>query len=450
MSLRGLKSKHLSSLVWLISTAMFGAIGFLLYYSNPESYRFLFTELEELISIQGGGDSGAYLLGGHALTENDMLGEHRWIFNLWPPGMVHLYALVISTGVPIVFAMFLISSATYGLVLTFLFFIIQKSLGIRVALFGTLFALLNPFAIISLGPGSVLYSDGLGASFLALAIMSWLVWMPSLLSGTGKSLTGYYGLVFALSSVLLVSLRWAMVPVIGLFWLAAGAASLNSRRVAKQGQDIPSPVGMFEFSKALIIAVMSALPWTLYVATVLHPPNPFWSVGTNYTWAHRWLRDEDLPGFLIAGNANWACDLNPEKCEVLRPLAIDGGLAYSVFRNEALTTAVSQPLGFLSTGLADFFRGFFSLPYTGVGSYSLWYLSAVSAVLILVALVASALRKNWLGPMGTALLLLPTLAVIAVFHIESRYLLPLHYYAFTVCVYLILEGSRQRFLPKVD
>lgn len=436
--------------VFGISTILYGGLGFLIYYLGPANYEFLFLDFDTLEATYGPYDPGAYVSGGNALAENDMFGEHRWVFNLWPPGMVHIYSLIIAAGLPIGLTMLAITSASYGLVLTFLFLVVEKSFGRRIALISPLIGLLNPFAIASLSPTSLLYSDGLGASFLALAALAWLVWVPSLLSGALSVQSSRYGLIFALSSVMLLSFRWAMVPVVAVFWLVAGAVALANRLGRKKAGEGGGQSSIFEYLKASVVAITMALPWTIYVATVLHPPSASWSVGTDYVWRHRWLFDEDLPSFLVSGNGNWACDLDPGKCEILRPLAIEGELGHGIFRNEAVITAMNYPLGFLLAGFSDFFRGFFSAPHSGVGSFSLWYLAAVSALLVLVAVAITTWQKNWLGLSSSAITIVPTFFVITAFHIESRYLLPIHYYAFTVCVYLILVGFRSRLEPETN
>lgn len=446
--MRRLSIPTLAVRVFGASTLIHGAVGFLIHYSRPADYAFLMLDFDDLVSFFGMSDPGAYLLGGKALAEGDLQGQHRWIFNLWPPGMVHLYALIFQGGIPIGLTMFILTCVLYALVLTFLFLVVEKSFGRRIATTATLVGLLNPFAIASLSPASLLYSDGLGASFLALTAMSWLVWVPSLLSGVVGVQSSRYGLVFAISSVMVVSLRWAMVPVVAVFWLVAGAVALANRLVRKKAKEGRGQGSIFEYLKASVVATTMALPWTIYVATVLHPPSASWSVGGGYQWMHRWLFDEDLPNFLVSGNANWACDLDPEKCEVLRPLAIEGELGHGIFRDEAVITAMNYPLGFLLAGFSDFFRGFFSAPHSGVGSFSLWYLAAISALLILVAVAITTWRKNWLGLTSAAIVIVPTFFVITTFHIESRYLLPIHYYAFTVCVYLIFVGLRSRIRPK--
>lgn len=431
-----------------MSTTSFGAISFLFSYNNVDSYRFLFLDFEILIPTLGLSDPGSYLLAGASLAANDILGEHRWIFNLWPPGMPHIYSLILSAGLPIGLSMFVLSSGVYGLVLTLLFSVVGKLFSRKIAAITLLPGLLNPFAIGSLGPGNVLLSDGLGASFLMLAVLAWLVWVPLLLSGNFDSSSRSYGAIFAVSSVMVLSLRWSMVPIIGLFWLTAAGVAVTNWYLSKRKQKNVSAAGIFEFMKAMAIALTMGLPWTVYVSTILHPPNPLWSVGTDYVWAQRWLKDDDLPGFLMAGNANWACDLDPEKCEALSPLALEGGLSYSVFRGEAVGTIVSNPLGFLATGLSDFFRGFFSAPSTAVGSYSSWELSAISAVLILLCLLMAAWQKNWMVALSVVFLLFPTFFTIAVFHIESRYLLPLHFQAFTICVFSITLALGSRYRPQ--
>lgn len=438
--------KFSSFIIWLLATGALGSLSFLIIYQNPENSRFLLADFDNLVPSLGLADSGSYLLGGKALAGNDMLGDYRWIFNLWPPGMTHLHSLILTSGLPIGLTMYAITCASYGLVVAFVFSVVSRSGSWQKAVIAALVSLLNPFAIRSLSPENLLYSDGLGSSFLALAMLAWLTWIPVISNRELISSSKYAGLIFAVSSIIALSLRWSMAPTVGLLWLVAACVAVgnwfDSRKIGETG----ASSGVFELLKAAMIALTMGLPWTIYVASILHPPIPFWSVGTDYVWAQRWLRDENLPGFLEAGNANWACDLDPEKCEVLSTPAIEGGLDYEIFRNEALDTIFRNPSEFILVGLSDFFRGFFSAPNTGVGEFNLWYLSAISALLISLAIVTAIRQKNWVGTLSAIILIVPTFLVISVFHIESRYLLPLHYFAFTVSVILIVSafGSKRR------
>lgn len=437
-----------SFVLFVATSILFGFAGFLVHYSKVENLEFLFADYEDLLSISGMSDSGYYLLGGNALSKGEILGENRWIFNLWPPGMAHVYALIIAAGLPIGLTMLVVSSAVYGLVLTQMWALLEKHSQPRTATLGLIIGLANPFAIASLGPSSLLYSDGLGSSLLALTFLSWIVWVPTLAADTLTYVSGVSGLLFGVSSVLTVSLRWSLVPVVGILWIWAAIFAIR-KVFGSGGNRGTSPViAGFGLLKAALVAAFTAFPWTIFVATILHPPNPLWSIGTEYTWAHRWLLDDDLPGFLVSGNANWACDLDPGKCDALRPLALGGGSDYSLFQNEALKTAISHPFGFFSTGVSDFMSGFFSAPFSGVGLYSGWYFSAISAFLILGALTVSVARRNWLGLSVTTIIVISTLLTLALFHVESRYLLPVHFFAFTVGVYLIFARRPSVFVAR--
>jgi hypothetical protein len=423
--------------------------------------KLTWNETTELINALGGKDAANYLRIGLDLSDGVLTSSNLWILNLWPPGMPALYTLLIILPGTVVPKMVLVSSllwAVAGGITT----AIIKPFGSKFALVGfiffwTLFS--NPFAWV-LGNG-ILFSDGIGSSLLVIFLGLIFVINRMLIDRSKTRTKSLITISISAGLVLGVTLafRWAFVIVVtligvfALIWAMRAIISLTIKKSSKSesGETKNIFVVFVSLGLGMFIAI---LPWTLVTQFILHPGNPTWSMG-DYQWAQRWLTDDQLnkagAGFLVEGNANWACEISPEDCSIMNSIALSSdGQKYDFLRNAAIAAAASHPVEFTKNRFDAFGRAWFSSPGSKVGSFdSVGY--GIINMLIGVAffILTFKMRKKFkIYVSVVSLLVLGLIAALFVAHLENRYLIPLittlGVSAFTLGGAAITEKSRSK------
>jgi hypothetical protein len=396
------------------------------------------SNTSELINALGGVDAANYLRIGLDLSDGVLTSNNLWILNLWPPGMPALYTLLLILPGTLVPKMVLVSSllwAVAGGITT----AIIKPFGSKFALVGfilfwTLFS--NPYAWV-LGNG-ILFSDGIGSSLLVIFLGMIFVINRMLIDRRIMKVQSLIFLSISAGLVLGVTLtfRWAFVIVVtfigvfALIWALRALIDLVIKKPSTSESGETKNIFLFFISLGLGIFI-AILPWTLVTQFKLHPGNPTWSMG-DYQWAQRWLTDDQLnkagAGFLVEGNANWACEISPEDCSIMNGIALtNDGQKYDFLRNAAISVAAHHPVEFAINRFDAFGRAWFSSPGSKVGSfdsvgYGLINISIGAAFIIL----AFKMRKKFkIYVSVVSLLVLGLIAALFVAHLENRYLVPL-------------------------
>ena len=406
--------------------------------SDPLVGARTWSNTTELINALGGVDAANYLRIGQDLSDGTLTSDNLWILNLWPPGMPALYTLLIFLPGAIVPKMVLVSSllwATAGGITT----AIIEPFGSKYALVGFIaFWILfsNPFAW-TLGNG-ILFSDGIGASLLVIFIALIFIINRKIIDRSKSQIKSLITLSITAGLVLGITLtfRWAfviLVTLIGLFALICAISAAMIFAIKKTSKRIKTTSkNMFIMGISLGLGIFIAiLPWTMVTQFKLHPGNPTWSMG-DYQWAQRWLTDDQLnkagAGFLVEGNANWACEISPEDCSIMNDVAVSNdGQNYDFLKNAAISAATKHPIEFAQNRLDAFSRAWFSSPGSKVGSFdSVGY--GLIDILIGIAFIILAFksRKQFKIYVSiVSLIILGLVAALSVAHLENRYLIPL-------------------------
>jgi len=414
------------------------AVGLILniFYVAQVGHYFL-TPTEDLAKGFGGGDQGSYLRLALDLQDFDVQPDNFWILGLWPP------------GTPVVLAVF---DALPGTLLPYLVF--------AVALLWSI----PPYLVISSNPKSWP---------LAVAVISLWIFNPifhNWLFGAGVFSSEFLGLplfaasiafllrsvvsarpnrdLYFSSALLGISLyfRATFLPLTMLAFLAVFAVFIVSllfhRRRKTTMVEVRSQMksltmlitGYFRYG---LIVFLVAAPWAVVVFTLLNPGSVSWSAN-DYLWGQKWTPSEELVSqggsWLVEGGANWPCILNPAQCSALGSETM-GRQDFQAAQNAAMKTLLSNPGAFISLRLENLLYAFPSLPGSSIG-YNQSPVTLVPYALFFTAYFIALLRvppENFRARLAVNLVFavsvivsLASFAILAVYHIETRYFLPGH------------------------
>lgn len=399
---------------------------------------FTWSTLDDLINSLGGVDAANYLRIGKDLSDGVLSNENMWILNLWPPGMPVLYTVLLAVPGSIVLKMLIISSICWALAGAFTLSLLAPS-GSKVAIIGFLIFWLiisNPYAW-TLGNG-ILFSDGIGAALLIIFInliflinkqvtfegnyFNKRIVMLSLIAGLslGLSLTFRWAFVVSVALVSIISLLFSIYLLLKL--------AINSFKMPSESNQNKYFKVFISISLGIFIAI---LPWTIVTQIKLHPGNPTWSMG-DYQWGQRWLTDQQLnvagASFLVEGNANWACEISPERCKVLNKISLSGDSSkYTYLRDEAIKAAITHPIEFIANRSDVLFRSLFSSPNSKVGSFdSIGYGVLNTLMAMCFIFLAIITRKQFkLYVLMVTSTISGLLIALGIAHVENRYLIPI-------------------------
>jgi len=404
------------------------------------------ASMPQFLAALGGGDAGSYTTIAYDLLDGQIQDENRWILNLWPPGVPFLLWLimVVNGGALPIVPFVVITGVLWAAALTLLSALLIRR---RAFLMLGLFALAWLFGPLLTGwtvHRGAISSDGISAALtVILAAGLLLIGEPEFENVRGWRRHLYFGGIGLLLGVL------CLFRVTWLFAILASSAALvlyisfralirAARR--RRGRDAPRPLARtLPWVAALVGFAIVVVPWTAVVGRVIHPGNYSWSQG-EYQWAQTWMNDEQLAAipyarFLIDGEVNWACDLDPMQCAQLEadesardtPYDGQGEHSFTDFARRAILTAVGNPVPFIGSRSATTFVTWMSVPGDRVGAWSSVPFGIVSLLAFVSALVLL-VRDSVRGRSGAFLLLMlagANLGMIWLSHFETRYLMPL-------------------------
>jgi hypothetical protein len=417
-------------------SATAGGIILNIFYSAQKGHYF-FAPTEELAEGFGGSDQGSYLRLALDLQDFDVQADNLWILELWPP------------GTPVVLAVF---EALPGTLLPYLVFIVALIWSIP------------PYLLISSSPKSWT---------LAVAVLSLWTFNPifhNWLFGLGAFSSEFLGLpIFAASIAFLLRsaisvrpnrdlyfsgallglslyFRATLLPLTVLTFFAGFAVfSMSLLLNLRRKTTIVGPRTQIEnlgtlvagYLRYVLIVFLVAAPWAVIVFTILNPGSLTWS-DNDYLWGQKWTPSEDLISqggtWLIQGGANWPCILNPAQCSAFGSETMSREY-FQVARDAAMKTLFSNPGAFLSLRLENLVYAFPTLPGSSIGDNQS-PVTLVTYALFFTTYVVSLLRvppENFKARLAVNLVfavslfvILASFAILAVVHIETRYLLPGH------------------------
>ncbi|TFC01224.1 hypothetical protein [Cryobacterium mannosilyticum] len=417
-----------------------------------------------MAQIFGFSDAGSYLQAAQNLVANGrILPEWQWVYNLWPPGMVWLDALVlrlspISFGVTIGLITALIWSAVLS-VLTRPFItglkLLAVVLSIEVLILGT-----SPFQSWMFDEG-LMYADGLATGFflLGLALIVDRVRVGGLLSVWIRDgiLAGvaFAGAIFLRSSYLLAP--WAISATAVLVVIIALVAR---RRHQPQRGDISSQAAMLVAASLSMLLLMQ--PYLTFVQQTMGRSQLVTTESLFYEYAWQDPTTEDVPEWLLSSGSALGCSIDPVTCARFRDDKAAGHPASAdELRNALVVSVLTYPASYVGNRAYFLPKQWFGdemASYAHVDTdYSKGTVSQSASdglnppqgifYLILLGIAAGvaivlARRGQW------ALLIVPVLAVgllapFAIAHIEVRYLIPIKLIGLLApMLLLILRGRR--------
>ena len=407
------------------------------------------TSISELLPLLGSSDAGSYLTAAVDLQDGSITPENQWILNLWPPGMPVLLAVMIKVtgGASPIVPMVILICCLWSLVLVCVsWWIIPRQGYLTLAVFAGLWIGSPAFTAWTTNNG-VLGSDGLATAISALVAIGLISvggtatagktrWVLFALLGMGLALLAYLRIIwfYAVPTALGVLACIVAIRLI-ILWLSrrAGSPRRDRRR-------------FIEWGVLAAVFLATCAPWTIFVGHVLHPGDYSWSQ-SDYQWAHLWMSDEYLvangAGFLETGGANWPCHIAAERCKQLADIELsaeypyDGidGSSFDTFRSEALATAYSHPVQFISDRTDFTLRTWLSTPGNAVGGFDNLFFGSLSLVLFLASvgiLIRDSIRRR-AGSLLIFLLLGANIGVLWLTHFETRYVIPLQGISLVVC-----------------
>jgi hypothetical protein len=452
---RGASQRRRNTLLYL-GLFLATAGGFILnifYFAQAGHY--FFTPTEDLAEGFGGGDQGSYLRLAIDLQDFNVQNDNFWILALWPP------------GTPVVLALF---EALPGTLLPYLVFVVALLWSIP------------PYLLISSSPKSWT---------LAVAVLSLWTFNPifhNWLFGTGAFTSEFLGLpIFAASLAFLLRsaisvkpnrdlyfsaallglslyfratlLPLTMLAFVTVFAVFSISLFFHLRQKTKivelrtQMENLGTLIaGYFKYG---LIVFLVAAPWAVMVFTLVNPGSVSWSAN-DYLWGQKWTPSEELVSqggsWLVEGGANWPCILNPAQCSALGSETM-GRQDFQAAQNAAMKTLFSNPGEFLRLRLENLIYAFPSLPGSTIG-YNQSPVTLVSYALFFTTYLVALLRvqeENFRARLAVNLVFavslivsLASFAILAVYHIETRYFLPGHIVALLASGFfasLILRNS---------
>ena len=410
---------------------------------------------QELLPVLGFSDSGNYLRGAIDLQDLVIGTDNRWIFNLWPPGQMLLLAIVIKIGLPPVLTLMIVFAFLWS-VIGAVIFLKASSAKIWYALLPFVLILWftdSPFLGWNQSEGAI-GTDGIGAAVLCLLFIYFSILWRKVMQGTafnpwmsGFAVSATLSFLSHLRIIFLFSIIFSFMLVLAMRIVKQLPKNVSKSRVEKPSLD-KFRGHVTQKTKLLLIILMtfsvSLVPFTVYKSQITDSIS--WS-NSDYQWAQRWMTDEYLTknkaGFLVDGGANWACEIDPDRCEVIQkselrtqsPYSGFNSYDFAEFRNLAFISILRNPIGFLENRIAGLGKAFTGDAGAAVGSNSNLLRGVVFLLMYVYLLIRgiAQLRRLDEFELFTLLMLIGLVAPLFVAHFETRYLIPVQ--AFTLVVF---------------
>jgi hypothetical protein len=382
--------------------------------------------VSRFIDYYGPTDAGSYLRLAFDLSRLSVSAENIWILNLWPPGMSALNAIAISLPGSIFLWMILINVCLTALPVAMVLTMAKTKVGFAWLIAISTVFVFQPNKSWVLTDG-LFMSDGIGSHLLLIGLLLGLRGFIGYKNGCAQSRVRKWFLLSGIAFALSLHFRVSFFPTVGVLVVLALIFLLfmvGRGTVQKKHQVLITPISLF-----LVSLFLTSAPWTIIVSTILHPGNPSWSTG-DYQWAQRWMTEDYLldakAGWLVAGEANWACDIEPARCGELQDFVTSGDANhFDYLRQAAIQAAIANPLELLivkTDPLAESTWTMAGSPITG-NATSVQIIGYVVLVgLLLLSFFVSVNQRNeaWL----VVLLAFSYVATLVISHVESRYMIP--------------------------
>lgn len=399
---------------------------------------------EELAATFGYSDSGSYL---KAAIDLESFGEIRpdffWVYNLWPPGMPFLEALLIRLEplIPFPLAYAHLIWILWSMLLAWLGWMIRRQASLIYAIaFIALSSQLTPFSDWIFGYG-LFYAEGISSLFFLTGLVLFI--RGTLRHPHGGQFTAQsirigvlVGLSFGAAAYFRASFSVLLQAGIALLILGAIILLLNALRVAPLRLKSLFQAGVRRgvipmTALATMAAVM--LPWQVFASNAVRPGDLSWSTVSGSFIAGTWADRTSTASFLAEGGVGWACHLDPVQCREISELMDSSSAAFdqaavpsvSELGQRALFVALNNPIEFVSDRFHFFMKGWFASE-TGIGipANSGGFVNAILLGVFLVALRPH-LQRGYYELLAIPLLAASQVVPLIIGHVEPRYFIPI-------------------------
>jgi hypothetical protein len=423
----------------------------------------------------GGTDARNYIEVGRLLAQDHGVDDaHRWVLNLWPPGMHIFYAALFTVfgpdmevGLVTVFAM----SALWALLLTAFVDLLTQSLHWAIVAGVIAVVLLSDVVRHWVLGWGLFYSEGLflvfvlGALYAAAraararsrrASLGWSAGVGMLLGASAYVRTTSELLGRLMVGLLIV---WAAIALVRQLVRSRRSRRDETSRRPSWNQQL----------LALLICVLAfqavTIPWRVIAAHSIryYPNNYSWTTATNAYWHQQWIPDRVYRDrnqlWLLDGGANTACHLDRSLCqhiadyELKRPNPYSGVGRYTEarFHTLAISTLKAHPIAW-AEDRASFMPTFWFAKVPDGGTEIVQSTLALGALIAALVLTVRRIRRS--GP-DLVSLIVPGLFIaitspLIIIQYEARYLYPLKVAAVVGLVVLVALERSPSTLPEAQ
>lgn len=442
----------------IIKTSVFPALLLILvitgYPNNSTKFSgyHLTATANEIAESDAADDATGYIsLGVDVADDGKVAEENLWRVRLFGPGMFYFYGLIVAifgSNVKIPLLILLISACIWSLLILKYYEILKLRIGMPATVLWI--ATLLTCSWFSTG---LLNENLLGADNIGLLIFSALI--ISIVNSSASSRLLVSGMLLGLLT--LMSARYyAILLFITLYFVVfLFAKSIRVMLTSHDWTFLQNPT----IRKALIViscAFMIGIPWRLISSQNILPGN--YGIRTSeYYWAQRWMSNEFTAangvGWLSAGGANWACDIDPVLCSTINSFETSNksnfnGSGYSAqqFKEMALSSARERPLPFIANRVSNFVNSWFGLvkqPQPQMRIFQIISFFCLFSTFFL-GITSIAKRKFLDTSVLSTVMLMGLISPFFLFHIEYRYLQNIQFMVFAVFPFLVSDTLKSR------
>lgn len=435
--------KNIGLYLVIFLTTLVSMAGNVIFFAGK--FEWFLSPTPDLAKAFGNSDQAAYLRVALDLQDFVLEPQNYWVLGLWPPGTPILSSVLDLLPGPLLVYL-ICTAAAFWAIPAYLLIISNKNSPLTIISTAILWVF-NPIFHHWLFGAGFFTSQSIGLPIMAAAISLLLFSLTEKGSKTTLVLAGVFMgvslyfratyLPLVLVSILMFLLILGSIWMFGLWKTTGRITQLRLQTKIWMSSSLSSALKGF-YAFALPLALV-ALPWALLVFFVINPGNLSWSAN-EYLWIQKWTSSENLlaqgGGWLVEGGTNWPCVLDPVYCGAIQAEILEGGREEAATaRTEAFRTMASSFGPFLSMRLGNLLEAFPSLPGSPIGlsrgfETSLGYLAFL---VMYFAAKASPKGLNFLEKLKLNMVLVLTItlvfanfAILAVYHIETRYFFPAH------------------------
>lgn len=427
-----------------------GFLTLLLYLAIPTNFNAVWhcagivdlrVDAKSAQSSFGGCDGGSLLgvsldiIDGGGLTEQSLNS-----LSLWPPGLSLIESFILRTnglGAPIAIYLAVLISLAFATVFVFSMSGFPKKHRVLVSLLLVAMVFSSPIEGWILGTG-LMYQEGFATAFFMLA----LVLVASISS---KATTKERSIVAICAGVCLgfaAYFRSIFDPIIlfGLMCSISFFVLSAFKYFFKSHTKTNWQSNKFLYSSIIFLcAVITMLPWRIFLGNSIHSGNYSWTAAGANIWASRWYPNEILDNQGLKpwreGGLNAACQAYPDKCREIERLEMSSPYPYtgsgyfsqSEFRSMLISEYLTNPIAIIHYKF-DVFKSFWLLHNSEnyLGRQRLFEGVAYFFVFVssLVVSIVRFKKHPELSIIWLSTVLIHVL-VLFVYHLEARYLIPL-------------------------